>query len=59
VATNASLTLRPADLGAIADHWLGRSHDAADPYFAGALDQLRFYTRALSDAEIAALHAQP
>jgi hypothetical protein len=34
---------------------LGRSEDF--PYFAGALDEIRWYGRALSDAEIAALAA--
>ena len=53
--TNAALTLRPADLGAITNHWLGRSLYSADPYFSGRLDELRIYARALSDAEIAQL----
>ena len=55
VATNANLTIRPADLGTIANHWLGRSSFSADPYFAGQLDELRIYDRALTDAEVTTL----
>jgi hypothetical protein len=53
--TNAALTLRPADLSTITNHWLGRSHYTADQYFSGQIDELRIYARALSDAEVAQL----
>jgi hypothetical protein len=51
---NSSLTLRPADLGNIADYFIGKSH-YPDPYLDGAVDELRIYNRALSATEIAAL----
>lgn len=54
--TNTMLTLRPADLGAFTGQWLGRSVFPEDPYFAGQLDELRIYGRALSDAEIGVLY---
>jgi hypothetical protein len=55
-STNAQLTLRPRDLGATANNWLGRSQFAVDPFFAGSLDELRLYDRALSAAEISSLY---
>jgi hypothetical protein len=55
---NSSMTLRPADLGATSNNWLGRSQYAADPYLDGEIDDFRFYSRALSAAEVAALFTQ-
>jgi hypothetical protein len=55
VASNASLTLRPADLGATVNDWIGRSQFTADPYFDGEVDEVRFYLRALSAAQVTAL----
>jgi hypothetical protein len=55
-ATSTALTLRPADLGAFTNQWLGRSVFTQDPYFAGQLDELRIYGRALSDAEVGVLY---
>jgi len=61
VATNAAMTLHPADLGATSHNWLGRSQFSAtsgsNPCLDGALDDLRVYKRALSAAEISALFA--
>ena len=57
VAVNAAVALRPSDLGATTNNWIGRSSFAPDPYFTGQMDELRIWTRALSDAEIAALFA--
>ncbi|WP_338702336.1 beta-L-arabinofuranosidase domain-containing protein [Streptomyces sp. Q6] len=57
VARNTALTLTPADLGALTDHWLGRSHYAGDPAFAGALDEVHLWSRKLTADDIAALHA--
>jgi uncharacterized protein len=59
VGTNTSMTLNPAALGALANHWLGRSHYTADPLYVGGLDELNIYGRALSAAEIAALQTAP
>lgn len=54
VATNAAMTLRPSNLGATTNNWLGRSQ-FADPYFNGKVDEFRIYNRALSVAEIGKL----
>ncbi|MFJ9866764.1 beta-L-arabinofuranosidase domain-containing protein [Streptomyces sp. NPDC101165] len=55
VARNTAMTLTPAALGDLADHWLGRSHYSADPVFAGAVDDFAIWSRALSAAEIGEL----
>ena len=56
VATNAALTLRPADLGAAANNWLGRSQFTADPAFNGQIDELRIYASALTAAQITTIY---
>ena len=55
--SNAALTLRPADLGAAANNWLGRSQFAADPSFNGQLDELRIYASALTASQIATIYS--
>lgn len=56
VASNTStMTLRPSDLGATPNSWLGRSEFPADNYFEGDMDEIRIYSRALSSSEIQAL----
>ncbi|MDT0484228.1 beta-L-arabinofuranosidase domain-containing protein [Streptomyces doebereineriae] len=55
VATNTSMSLNPAALGALAHHWLGRSHYSGDPVFAGAFDEFNVWSRALTAAEITML----
>ncbi len=55
VATNAALALRPADLGATTNTWLGRSQ-FSDPYFKGEIDELRIYAAALTAADITAIY---
>jgi hypothetical protein len=52
-----AMTMRPADLGAMPNSWIGRSEFPNDPYFDGMIDEFRVYTRALSSAEIAILFA--
>lgn len=59
VGSNAALTLKPSSLGATAQNWLGRSQFAADPYFAGVIDEFQIRARALTPAEVAALAAPP
>ena len=54
VAVNTSMTLNPADLGAI-QHYLGRSQFPADPYFSGRIDEVVIRDEALSGTQIAAL----
>jgi hypothetical protein len=56
VGRSASVTLRPADLGAMSANYIGRSH-FPDPYLDGSIDDFRIYDRALSAAEIQALVA--
>ena len=56
VATNAALALRPADLGATANSWLGRSQFTADPLFNGEIDDLRIYNSALTAGQITTIY---
>jgi hypothetical protein len=56
-ATNTAMTLHPSDIGNTTNNWIGRSAFAADPYFAGLVDDFRVYNRALTAAEITALYA--
>jgi hypothetical protein len=55
VAANASMSLRPADLGSTPNNYFGRSQYASDPFLDGDLDDIRIYDRALTAAEILAL----
>ncbi|MFF3937217.1 beta-L-arabinofuranosidase domain-containing protein [Streptomyces phaeofaciens] len=59
VARNTAMSLTPAALGTLADHWLGRSHYASDPVFAGAFGGFDVWSRALTAAEITALQSTP
>ena len=55
---SATMTLRPADLGAMPNNWIGRSEFVPpDPYLGGMIDEFRVYNRALTSAEIATLFA--
>ncbi len=56
VVANSPTQILPKDLGNTTTNWLGRSQDGAvppDPYFMGALDDLRIYNYALTEDEIA------
>jgi hypothetical protein len=55
--TNTAMTLNPAALGALANHWLGRSL-YPDAVFAGAFGGFDIWSRALPAAEIGALQAK-
>jgi hypothetical protein len=55
VATNAAMTLRPADLGTTSRNYLGRSQ-YADPVFRGAIDDFRIYPTGLPPVAVAAIH---
>ncbi|MEV7191316.1 beta-L-arabinofuranosidase domain-containing protein [Streptomyces sp. NPDC093510] len=59
VARNTAMSLSPAALGTLRDHWLGRSHYAGDPVFAGAFDEVHLWDRALAPAAIAELRQRP
>lgn len=52
IATKMSPAVTPADFAASTDLWLGKSRFGADPYFHGAMDELRIGCRALSADEI-------
>jgi autotransporter-associated beta strand protein len=54
VATNTSMTINPVDL-ATSNNFLGRSQFAADPLFAGKLDDVEFLPYALTDAKVLAM----
>ncbi|WP_448700581.1 LamG-like jellyroll fold domain-containing protein [Mucilaginibacter sp. AW1-3] len=55
VATNASLTIKPSNLGNTTLNYLGKSQFSADPMFKGTIDDFRIINRALSAAEMAKL----
>lgn len=53
---NTNMTLTPKDLGKTKNNYIGKSQ-YADPYLDAAIDDFRIYSRALSEAEVAALVA--
>ncbi|MGN9840282.1 family 43 glycosylhydrolase [Nonomuraea sp. H19] len=62
IARAANVTIKPSDLYDAAKSYsgyIGRSLYAADPYFAGEVDDFRLYGRALSAAEVYALGGDP
>jgi fibronectin type 3 domain-containing protein len=58
VGTNNAMTFKPSGMGSTTQNYLGKSQ-YADPYFNGAIDDLRIYRRALSATEITDLYAPP
>lgn len=56
-ATTREMTLAPADLGPIQDHWIGRRQfpQRTVSYLNAALDELVLFGRGLSRAEVASL----
>ena len=56
VATNPSMTIDPADLGATNQNWIGRSQ-YGDPLLAGTVDDFHIYDHALTADEVASLAA--
>ncbi|MFC0105411.1 beta-L-arabinofuranosidase domain-containing protein [Kibdelosporangium aridum] len=59
VAVNTAMSLNPAVLGQVRNNWVGRSNYAADPAFAGVLDDVNIWSRALTASEIAGLRNSP
>ena len=57
VGEATGVVVTPFQLGDTPNAWLGRSQYGADPGFNGLLQDLRVYSGALGDAEIAALAA--
>lgn len=58
VATNTSMSINPSDVGT-QFNYLGKSRFSADPLFSGRLDDVRFISSALSDAEVATIVNSP
>jgi fibronectin type 3 domain-containing protein/regulation of enolase protein 1 (concanavalin A-like superfamily) len=54
VGTNSAMTLKPGDLGATTQNYIGKSQ-FNDPYFNGQVDEFRIYRTALSPADVATL----
>ncbi len=54
VATNSAITLRPSNLGATTQNWIGRSQ-YSDPTLNATVDDFQIYSRALSGTEVQAL----
>jgi hypothetical protein len=50
--SNTTMTLKPSNLGATTQNWIGRSQ-YADPYLDGRVDDFRIYSRALNSSEVA------
>ncbi len=55
VATNTGMSINPVDVGT-QFNYLGKSRFSADPHFSGRLDDFRFVSSALTDAEVAAIY---
>jgi hypothetical protein len=55
VATNPNMTIRPTDLGATNQNWIGRSQFSADPYLDATVDDFQIYDHALTAADIGVL----
>ena len=58
-AQNPAITQRAAGLGNSTQNWIGRSQFAADPLLDAAIDEFQIFDRALSQAELAELVAEP
>ncbi|MDB6033180.1 MAG: hypothetical protein JWM16_3518 [Verrucomicrobiales bacterium] len=54
VATNTAMTINPVDVGT-EFNYIGKSQFSADPLFSGRLDDFRFVSSALTDAQVAAI----
>ncbi|MDQ0877740.1 hypothetical protein QFZ77_006399 [Paenibacillus sp. V4I3] len=52
VGTNTGMTLKPSDMGATTQNWIGRSQYATDPYLDGRVDDFRIYNSAMSASQI-------
>jgi hypothetical protein len=52
---SGAVNIRPSQLGATTQNWIGRSQFSADPYLDGRVDDFRIYNRALSAAEVSSV----
>lgn len=55
IGQNTNAGTNPSDLGEATDNWLGRPQWGDSEYFDGMMDDVRFYSRALSADEVDAL----
>jgi hypothetical protein len=53
VGTNTAMTIDPVNVATVWNY-LGKGQFAADPLFTGKMDDIRFYTTALTDAQVLA-----
>ncbi|WP_322921458.1 LamG-like jellyroll fold domain-containing protein [Nocardioides renjunii] len=56
IASRNDLTITMTDVGPTTNNWLGRN-GYPDPAFDGRMDDVRLWTTALTDADVAGLHA--
>ncbi|MBO0609282.1 LamG-like jellyroll fold domain-containing protein [Myceligenerans salitolerans] len=56
IASRSDLTIDMADVGPTSNNWLGRN-GFPDPAYDGLMDDVRVYSSALGDADIAAMYA--
>ncbi|MEO6475629.1 TIM-barrel domain-containing protein [Luteolibacter sp.] len=59
VGRNESMSLKPLDLGASTQNWIGRSQSSSDPYLNGRVDDFRIYSGALPAADVLSLANGP
>ena len=52
VGSNTAMTIKPSDLGATTQNWIGRSQYSADPYLDGRVDDFRIYNSAMSASQV-------
>ena len=55
VGTNTGMTLKPSNMGATTQNWIGRSQWSTDPYLDGRVDDFRIYNSALTAQEVTAV----
>ena len=52
VGSNTGMTIKPSDLGATTQNWIGRSQWSVDPYLDGRVDDFRIYNTALTASQV-------
>ena len=52
VGSNTGMTIKPSDLGATTQNWIGRSQWSVDPYLDGRVDDFRIYNPALTASQV-------
>lgn len=57
--TNATMTLKPSDLGVTTSNFIGKSASLTDPPLAGKVDEFRIYNGAMNSDDVALLATPP